>query len=460
MDIVVRLEALRIQNLKNINKGEVYFSEKKKLERNEYSEETNLSNVLGIYGQNGSGKTTALDALSIIQLLLSSNPLKQIILNYINIESNEVNLGTDFFVKLDKDAYYVYYDISIIKENNYLSIKKEKLSYFKLGSKERKNNIYEYSSNGNIIKPTFIEKLNLNDRVRYEYTCLNETCGYKNKGFVFSSIFNYKLLDIINNNKDNLKEYKDIVNALSDFATNKMYIFTINYFNENENVGIRFRTSNQVENNQFNGNIFVPFVPSGLDNDSFVIFENIIDKINKVMPSIIPNYRVKIIQTNNTQLQNITGKVEFILASQRGNNKPIPLQFESNGIKKIISILSGLIDAYNNEGCLIAIDEIDSGIFEYLLGELVYAFDYFGKGQLLFTSHNMRVLEKVNYKNIFFTTTSHDNAFIQLTNARDSNNLRDMYYRYIANDYDDKTKLYDMVKTEELISSLLMDKTE
>ena len=64
--------------------------------------------------------------------------------------------------------------------------------------------------------------------------------------------------------------------------------------------------------------------------------------------------------------------------------------------------------------------------------------------------------EKINYKNIFFTTTDKTNTFIQLSQIRESNNLRNMYYKYIANGYKNDMKLYDMVKTEELANSMYM----
>lgn len=458
MENIVRLESLRFQNLKNVINGELYFGEKKKIERGEFCDDEKSYSVLGIYGQNGSGKTTALNALRIIQGLFSGVFINPIVSGYINVDKEELFVGADFYIKTGNGNYFVYYDVSICKtKTNSLFISNEKISYFKVGEKDRKVNAFEFSAPDQL-KPSFIEKLNQKDRVIYQYTASIETSFDNNNGAAMSSIFNKKLLSIISGNKENMSDFYEIVSSLSNFAINNLAIYSINYFNENENVGIRFRVKNGNDGINFSGDIFVPFTPFGLDTNSYVTFKKIIGKINKVMPSIIPGYSIEINETNNPQVQRIINRVEFVMTSRRGSGKPIPLLYESNGIKKIISILSGLIDAYSNEGCLMAIDEIDSGIFEYLLGEIVYAFDNFGRGQLIFTSHNMRVLEKVNYKNIFFTTTNHDNAFVQLTNIRDSNNLRDMYYKYIANGYDEKTKLYDMVRTEDLVSALYVER--
>ena len=67
---IVRLEALRMKNFKNIINGEIYYSEQKRVSRGDIDDDS-FSNILGIYGQNGSGTTTCLDALRMIQRILS-----------------------------------------------------------------------------------------------------------------------------------------------------------------------------------------------------------------------------------------------------------------------------------------------------------------------------------------------------------------------------------------------------
>ena len=121
-------------------------------------------------------------------------------------------------------------------------------------------------------------------------------------------------------------------------------------------------------------------------------------------------------------------RVEFI---SRRNGKVIPLRYESEGIKKIVSILQLLIVMYNNDSVTVAIDELDSGIFEYLLGELLRIISQRGKGQLIFTSHNFRPLETLDKSFIVFATANPDNRYIRMTNIKTNNNLRDYYYRDI-----------------------------
>ena len=46
------------------------------------------------------------------------------------------------------------------------------------------------------------------------------------------------------------------------------------------------------------------------------------------------------------------------------------------------------------------------GVFEYLLGEMLNIISEKGKGQLIFTSHNLRPLETIDKGFIAFTTTN------------------------------------------------------
>lgn len=59
---IVRIESIEVKNFKNVGYGYLDFENTKK----EYK-----SSILGLYGQNGSGKTALIDALELLRLALS-----------------------------------------------------------------------------------------------------------------------------------------------------------------------------------------------------------------------------------------------------------------------------------------------------------------------------------------------------------------------------------------------------
>ena len=53
---MVRIESVTIENFKNVSKGTLNFENKHKKYK---------SSILGLYGQNGSGKTALIDAIQL-----------------------------------------------------------------------------------------------------------------------------------------------------------------------------------------------------------------------------------------------------------------------------------------------------------------------------------------------------------------------------------------------------------
>lgn len=132
----------------------------------------------------------------------------------------------------------------------------------------------------------------------------------------------------------------------------------------------------------------------------------------------------------------------------------LPLKYESEGIKKITSILHLLIAAYNNPSITLAVDELDAGIYEYLLGELLRIMQNSGKGQLIFTSHNLYPLETLESNSIVFTTTNPSDRYTRIKSVRATNNLRSMYLREVILGSDDDEALYEETNVSEIAHAM------
>ena len=104
------------------------------------------------------------------------------------------------------------------------------------------------------------------------------------------------------------------------------------------------------------------------------------------MQALIPEIQLEIYNAFDKLMENGKDGIQFEIITLRGGAR-IPLLYESAGIKKLISICSNLVACYNRESYCLVVDELDSGIYEYLLGECLEAMQEKAKGQLIFTSH-------------------------------------------------------------------------
>ena len=157
-----------------------------------------------------------------------------------------------------------------------------------------------------------------------------------------------------------------------------------------------------------------------------------IQNISIVLTKVVPGLTIEVeeMQPNeNVCFVPYPNSIAIELFSCRDGIK-MPLSMESDGIKKIVSIMILLIAAYNDSSVTVIIDEIDAGIFEYLLGEILKVLSESAKGQIVFTAHNLRPLEVLPAKDILFTTPNPENPIVKIPN-RGNSNLRDTYFRYI-----------------------------
>lgn len=106
-----------------------------------------------------------------------------------------------------------------------------------------------------------------------------------------------------------------------------------------------------------------------LSQEKFIEISEIISKINKVLPSIISNTKIELEQTNHTNMNNSVSFITFLCE----NDNRIPIEYASEGVKKLIPVLHYLIQVHNNPEKCVVIDNIDRNIFGFALGEIVLA---------------------------------------------------------------------------------------
>ena len=90
-DLIVRLSSLTLENIKNVKNGTIYMP----LADNR-SMTLGGAEILGIYGQNGSGKTAVVDALFFLQCIMIGSDLDQSIVDYIDVDASGAEVNAEF----------------------------------------------------------------------------------------------------------------------------------------------------------------------------------------------------------------------------------------------------------------------------------------------------------------------------------------------------------------------------
>ena len=437
---IVRIESIEIKNFKNVGYGHLDFENSKK----EYK-----ASILGVYGQNGSGKTALIDALELLRLSLSGRIVPAYFADYINVDSEYATLKYKFAVSNQQTGcvYSVFYEVSIRKDLEHIEHNTEQpvvdesykavlfnevLSYsYKCGDeKVRLTPVIDTRTSEDVV---FVPAVRYGLIVGNDKESLTSLLVAKQLAYTTSRsfIFSRELLNVTRKNcKDD--SHRFLIESLVFFGN--FQLFVINTTNTGlismNALPIAF---NYAENGKASiGNILIKLnEPSLIPEEALNVVHKVINCMNVVLQQLVPGLTISIKDMGAQLYPNGTAGYRIQLMSNK-NSKEIPLQYESEGIKKLISILQLLIVIYNKSSITVAIDELDSGVFEYLLGEILHIIAEKGEGQLVFTSHNLRPLETLDKCFIAFTTTNPQNRYIRMSNVKSTNNLRDFYYRDIV----------------------------
>ena len=440
----VRINRLIIDNIKCVRHGEIDFNAESALRRESAS-------IMGIYGQNGSGKTVALEAVAILKAIFSGSQIPSRYLDLVSFGEKSCSIEVELSVVNTNADYSVVYKCVLeqrcdpnVSAASHISESKNASGYIISvvfeslkacgiidGQKFPKQIIAETDEKQRLIKPK--SKCYLlygrNEDSLKKLDNYKILAQYGARSFIFSE----QARMIMDSNCKHA--FHSVINAIANYAKTSLFIvggeiqsqklFPINFV---------------IKNNYYGAYGYIPFSLESttiIQKIGYDVFKSFLQPLNLVLSKIIPGLQIKYI-SKKSSLDEKDDSYEIELFSSYGSDNMIPLRHESLGIKKIISFLSLLIAAYNDSGFTIAVDEFDSSVFEFLLGELVGIMKDSGKGQFIFTSHNLRPLEKLDDDSIRVTTTNPENRYFKLK-KKATNNMRDIYYRAISlgdNEYD------------------------
>lgn len=445
MDIIVRILSIKINNIKNLKNGIIEFDSNKRVNKNEFI--FDKSDVIGIYGPNGTSKTAVVNSFRILKDIIVSSDLKNRnttfdhfkpdeVFDLINKETNEAKLELTYFVETNNTKFVIIYEVILGKDeiNKKAYIKKEKISYKvfndSLNKFDKMVTLIDVNLNvedfNDFIKPTkLIDELKRNDKnIISIFQRLLGSSSANNSSFIFNDVF----FEILEKN-NNLFNVSLSLRKIKQHAIHLMHVYDnkeISEITANDAIPLFIKNEQDGKINTIIGtfSLFKESLNESIyKKDIFNYFKEIDFVINK----IIPDMHVEVIDLGNVILQNGKEGFKSDVVSIR-NGVKIPLRLESDGIKKIISLVSSLVDIFNNPYSILVVDEFDSGIFEYLLGELLKIIKNDGKGQFLFTSHNLRALEVIK-DSIVFSSLNDNDRFISYPRISKTDNLRNHYLR-------------------------------
>lgn len=439
----VCISAITLENIKNVAYGHIDLLPSKHI---------GGANLVGIYGQNGSGKTVLIESLDILKHLLLGEKIPNEYENWIAVNQDEGKLHFEIQQSDENVTETFFYDVVLKREEidnsensipknekNYrIIVDSEVLSYKRTeNSNPLRKRVLVSSEKDNIVLPQNILSILIPNYEEEKIDLLVTKLFTKrdSRSFLFSKEFKQRILDADSEKKNTtqLALYVRVYSFLVNFAQKGLFIVKTSHSalhglnilpleihggaNKAHPVGV--------------GTITIPLYSSiVLPNTIVEHIRYVIKMMNVVLEKIVPGLTIGMEELSSELTDDGEMGKKIALVSYK-SEAAIPLRNESEGIRKIISIMSLLIAVYNTHSIVVAIDELDAGIFEYLLGEMLSILSNRGKGQLIFTSHNLRPLETLHKSCIVMTTTEPTKRYVRLTHVKTMNNVRDFYYRDI-----------------------------
>ena len=323
------------------------------------------SNVKGIFGPNGIGKTSIIKGMDILRKISLND-------NYLTNDFNLIILDKIINKKIEKANLEI--EFLVIDDN-------------------KKKSRYVHSITIAITSPKEIKILSENIKKKDPNTdqivgeILIENGIIKN-----DSLHEEALKSEIVEIRKNLLEKRSLVNIVKPSVLKSIDLEKIRYFYRKLHIKIDREDSHlgyALMDNPLKDDI--PFNDSIRNYDMIIsknnlqIFEDYLRRMTKFLKIFKPNLR-------NMEYEKKEGKEEYYINILFVyDDYKVNYEFESMGIKNLFSLFTYFKALSEDE--VVVIDEIDTSMHDIYLNKLIEFFAVDGKGQLVFTAHNITLLQ-------------------------------------------------------------------
>ena len=403
------------------------FKSLKDIEFNLNRTKTKTNQFISIYGENGSGKTNIVELFKLLQqstmsratdIAMNKMPkefwkiqeemsdqlpteIRQIFQLSLNLkeyrmideeEATEIEYG--FKINNKEGFYYIKFDDEIIEEKLYYTAGKQRAYLFEI--KKEDNKIIK-----NLNKNIFINE-------KYNEELIDGIDKYWGK-YTFLSLLSFETID--NNISKNIIE-----------VINEIWLMTVHV----DKGALRIMPDGFVRVRKLN-NIQKGIVKKDKLSE-IKKYENVLNIFFTQAYADIKEVKYEINEKED--------RIHYELYFNKmigGQIKSIPSRLESDGTRRILNQFDTIIGSLLGE--TVILDEIDNGIHDVLMKNIIMSIKDEITGQLIITTHNTLLLEILPKENIYILSTDY-NGNKTINSIKEygikiqrNNNARDLYFK-------------------------------
>lgn len=410
------------------------FKSLKDIEFNLNRTKTKTNQFISIYGENGSGKTNIVELFKLLQqstmsratdIAMNKMPkefwkiqeemsdqlpteIRQIFQLSLNLkeyrmideeEATEIEYG--FKINNKEGFYYIKFDDEIIEEKLYYTAGKQRAYLFEI--KKEDNKIIK-----NLNKNIFINE-------KYNEELIDEIDKYWGK-YTFLSLLSFETIE---KNKEYIDNNisKNIIEVI-----NEIWLMTVHV----DKGALRIMPDGFVRVRKLN-NIQKGIVKKDKLSE-IKKYENVLNIFFTQAYADIKEVKYEINEKED--------RIHYELYFNKmigGQIKSIPSRLESDGTRRILNQFDTIIGSLLGE--TVILDEIDNGIHDVLMKNIIMSIKDEITGQLIITTHNTLLLEILPKENIYILSTDY-NGNKTINSIKEygikiqrNNNARDLYFK-------------------------------